>query len=135
MSVLKLLKLEIPKDTMKKIKSLIVGIIETDILILISLAISSITLITLLYLDSLILKEAESLDYSSYENILPEYQTIIEYIEASTKNTVIDMLPLAHVAAILAAVGAGISAGVTLARWLNQRHYEKEIKENDKSLV
>jgi len=128
MSVLKLLKLEIPKDTMKKIKSLIVGIVEVAILILIPLATSSITLITLLHLDWLALKEAESLDYGPYENIPPEYQTIMEYIEASTKNAVINMSPLIRLAAVIVSIMIGISTGVALAYWLDQKHYEKEIK-------
>jgi hypothetical protein len=117
MSVLKLLKLEIPKDTMKKIKSLIVGIVKAVILILIPLATSSITLIASLRLVGLAEGVVESLDYGSYENII-----------ASIGRAVINMLPLIHLAIIALAISAGILTGAALAYWLNQRHYEKEIK-------
>jgi hypothetical protein len=93
-------------------------------LIFIPLAISSITLITLLYLDSLILKEVESLDYSSYENISLEHRALMENIKAVT----IDMLSSFRLVALLAAIGVGILTGAALAQWLEQKRYEEEIK-------
>jgi hypothetical protein len=118
---------------MKKIKSLIVWLGKLAMLVFIPIIVSAVILIGLLYLAGLAVREAELLYYGPYENIPPEYQTIIEYIKASTKNVVIDMLLLAHLAAIFAAISAGSLTGIALAYWLNQKHYEKEIKENDKN--
>jgi Archaeal holliday junction resolvase (hjc). len=103
-------------------------IVEAAILILIPLAIFSIILITLLYLDSLVLKELESLDYSSYENISLEHRALMENIKA----VIINMSPSFRLASILAAINAGILTGVVLLHWLARKRYEKEIKENDK---